>query len=194
VPSLPASPSARCRRRSGAQPNGTRRAAITSPLQVWRPNARPSCSASGASDDTALEDARREAGRRGDGLLHDLAGGSRRALRCAEGDTGAGGRPVDRLAEEGVADRDRPRLRRRAAGRPRRGPRRQQELRDRRGLAGGALRLPPGRPSYLTRRLAMLAESNVLLIRHAEKPVRGKGLSPMGEARAEGYAAYFPNL
>jgi hypothetical protein len=40
----------------------------------------------------------------------------------------------------------------------------------------------------------MLAESNVLLIRHAEKPVRGKGLSPMGEARAEGYAAYFPNL
>ena len=40
----------------------------------------------------------------------------------------------------------------------------------------------------------MLAEANVLLIRHAEKPVRGKGLSPMGEARAEGYAAYFPNL
>jgi broad specificity phosphatase PhoE len=40
----------------------------------------------------------------------------------------------------------------------------------------------------------MLAESNVLLIRHAEKPLRGKGLSPMGEARAEGYAAYFPNL
>jgi hypothetical protein len=40
----------------------------------------------------------------------------------------------------------------------------------------------------------MLAESNVLLIRHAEKPEQGKGLSPMGEARAEGYAAYFPKL
>jgi hypothetical protein len=40
----------------------------------------------------------------------------------------------------------------------------------------------------------MLAHSTVLLIRHAEKPVRGKGLSPMGEARAESYAAYFPSL
>jgi len=40
----------------------------------------------------------------------------------------------------------------------------------------------------------MLASSTVLLVRHAEKPVRGKGLSPMGQARAEGYAAYFPSL
>jgi hypothetical protein len=40
----------------------------------------------------------------------------------------------------------------------------------------------------------MLANSTVLLIRHAEKPDSGKGLSPMGQARADGYAAYFPNL
>jgi hypothetical protein len=40
----------------------------------------------------------------------------------------------------------------------------------------------------------MLANSTVLLIRHAEKPDSGKGLSPMGQARAEGYAAYFPSL
>ena len=40
----------------------------------------------------------------------------------------------------------------------------------------------------------MLNESNVLLIRHAEKPVRGRGLAPMGEARAQAYATYFPRL
>jgi len=40
----------------------------------------------------------------------------------------------------------------------------------------------------------MLASSTVLLIRHAEKPDSGKGLSPMGQARADGYAAYFPSL
>ena len=40
----------------------------------------------------------------------------------------------------------------------------------------------------------MLANSTVLLVRHAEKPDSGKGLSPMGQARAEGYAAYFPSL
>lgn len=40
----------------------------------------------------------------------------------------------------------------------------------------------------------MLANSTVLLIRHAEKPDSGKGLSPMGQARADGYAAYFPSL
>jgi phosphohistidine phosphatase SixA len=40
----------------------------------------------------------------------------------------------------------------------------------------------------------MLANSTVLLIRHAEKPDKGRGLSPMGTARAEGYAAYFPSL
>ena len=39
----------------------------------------------------------------------------------------------------------------------------------------------------------MLADSTVLLIRHAEKPDSGKGLSPMGQARADGYAAYFPS-
>jgi hypothetical protein len=40
----------------------------------------------------------------------------------------------------------------------------------------------------------MLADSTLLLVRHAEKPAQGKGLSPMGEARADGYAAYFPSL
>jgi len=40
----------------------------------------------------------------------------------------------------------------------------------------------------------MLANSTVLLIRHAEKPDSGKGLSSMGQARADGYAAYFPSL
>ena len=40
----------------------------------------------------------------------------------------------------------------------------------------------------------MLANSTVLLVRHAEKPDTGSGLAPMGQARAEGYAAYFPSL
>jgi hypothetical protein len=40
----------------------------------------------------------------------------------------------------------------------------------------------------------MLANSTVLLVRHAEKPDSGSGLAPMGQARAEGYAAYFPRL
>jgi hypothetical protein len=40
----------------------------------------------------------------------------------------------------------------------------------------------------------MLNHSTVLLVRHAEKPASGKGLAPMGEARAEGYAGYFPSL
>jgi len=42
----------------------------------------------------------------------------------------------------------------------------------------------------------MLAHSTVLLVRHAEKPKSSynEGLSPMGDARAQGYAAYFPAL
>ena len=48
---------------------------------------------------------------------------------------GRRGRTLDRLAEEGVTHRDRPRLPGSSAGRTRRGARRQQELRDRRRLA-----------------------------------------------------------
>jgi len=36
-----------------------------------------------------------------------------------------------------------------------------------------------------------LANNTVLIVRHAEKPVEGTGLTPMGEARAQLYAKYF---
>jgi hypothetical protein len=36
-----------------------------------------------------------------------------------------------------------------------------------------------------------LANATVLIIRHAEKPASGPGLSPPGEARAKAYAQYF---
>jgi hypothetical protein len=36
-----------------------------------------------------------------------------------------------------------------------------------------------------------LANATVLIIRHAEKPANGSGLSPAGEARAKAYAKYF---
>ncbi|SIO20045.1 hypothetical protein SAMN05444166_2957 [Singulisphaera sp. GP187] len=38
-----------------------------------------------------------------------------------------------------------------------------------------------------------LAHSNILLIRHAEKPDRGPDLSPAGQARARAYVGYFKN-
>lgn len=38
------------------------------------------------------------------------------------------------------------------------------------------------------------ANATIYLIRHAEKPDHGKGLSPAGEARAEAYVAFFQNL
>jgi len=34
----------------------------------------------------------------------------------------------------------------------------------------------------------------ILIIRHAEKPLNGPGLSPAGEARAEAYIQYFQNF
>lgn len=40
---------------------------------------------------------------------------------------------------------------------------------------------------------APLANSTILLIRHAEKPDSGSGLSPAGQARAEAYVEYFKN-
>jgi hypothetical protein len=36
-----------------------------------------------------------------------------------------------------------------------------------------------------------LADTTVLIIRHAEKPQEGSGLTPEGEARAEAYVKYF---
>lgn len=36
-----------------------------------------------------------------------------------------------------------------------------------------------------------LANNTVLIVRHAEKPTEGTGLTPMGEARAQLYAKYF---
>jgi hypothetical protein len=41
---------------------------------------------------------------------------------------------------------------------------------------------------------AGLANATVLIIRHAEKPANGPGLSPAGEARAKAYAGYFRRL
>jgi len=36
-----------------------------------------------------------------------------------------------------------------------------------------------------------LAGNTVLIVRHAEKPATGTGLTPLGEARAQAYAKYF---
>ena len=41
---------------------------------------------------------------------------------------------------------------------------------------------------------APLANSNILLIRHAEKPDTGPGLSPAGRARADAYVGFFRGL
>ena len=40
---------------------------------------------------------------------------------------------------------------------------------------------------------APLANSNILLIRHAERPDSGQGISPAGRARANAYVNYFKN-
>jgi hypothetical protein len=39
-----------------------------------------------------------------------------------------------------------------------------------------------------------LADTTVLIIRHAEKPDSGTGLAPAGEARAQAYVGYFQHL
>ncbi|UDL90477.1 flagellar basal body-associated protein FliL [Mesorhizobium sp. PAMC28654] len=43
-------------------------------------------------------------------------------------------------------------------------------------------------------KMASLADATVLIIRHAEKPDSGTGLSPAGEARAQAYVGYFQHL
>src|SRR5439155_11140294 len=82
----------------------------------------------------------------GRGAVHDHAGGARAALRPAGRHAGGGRRPLGSLAEEGLEARVRPRLRDRAERRPHCRARRQQELRDRPGLAGTPVRPPPLRP------------------------------------------------
>ena len=39
-----------------------------------------------------------------------------------------------------------------------------------------------------------LSDATILIIRHAEKPTAGQGLSPEGDARAEAYVRYFQNF
>lgn len=39
-----------------------------------------------------------------------------------------------------------------------------------------------------------LADTTVLIIRHAEKPASGSGLTPEGEARAQAYVGYFEHF
>src|SRR5262249_54145967 len=90
----------------------------------------------------ALEEAGRQARSRRACLLHDEPRRACAPVSGAQGDTRAGRRSLDRLAEEGFQARHRPHVRVGAGGRARGRSRRQQELRDRRRLAGAALRLP----------------------------------------------------
>lgn len=46
----------------------------------------------------------------------------------------------------------------------------------------------------LEAKTAGLADATVLIIRHAEKPDSGTGLSPAGEARAQAYVGYFQHF
>src|SRR5205814_5231460 len=71
---------------------------------------------------------------------------ARAAVPGAEEDPRARGRPVGRLAEEGLEARDGSRLRCGSAHRPRERPGRQQERCDRRALASAPLRLQAARP------------------------------------------------
>ncbi len=51
-------------------------------------------------------------------------------------------------------------------------------------LAVSACAQQPAAPNYL-------ANNTVLIVRHAEKPASGTGLTPAGEARARAYVRYF---
>ena len=42
--------------------------------------------------------------------------------------------------------------------------------------------------------LPALKDAVIVIIRHAEKPASGYGLSPAGEARAQAYAGYFQHF
>jgi hypothetical protein len=52
----------------------------------------------------------------------------------------------------------------------------------------------PSATAPATRPSPLPANATIFLIRHAEKPASGPGLSPAGQARAEAYVKYFQNL
>ncbi|WP_245465263.1 MULTISPECIES: hypothetical protein [Mesorhizobium] len=57
-----------------------------------------------------------------------------------------------------------------------------------------SLVIPVSTSAALEAKTAGLADATVLIIRHAEKPDSGTGLSPAGEARAQAYVGYFQHL
>src|SRR3982074_1810179 len=73
--------------------------------------------------DTARQETRSEGRCRGPGVLHHQPNRAGAPVCCSEKDHGAGGRALDRVAQEGLEDRDGPRLRRGAGDRARCGPR-----------------------------------------------------------------------
>lgn len=50
---------------------------------------------------------------------------------------------------------------------------------------------PPCRTAAQSQFRDFLANNTVLIIRHAEKPLQGRDLTPLGEARARAYTTYF---
>src|SRR5205807_6769994 len=80
---------ARWTRPCGTRRHGPQHGAGTSRRPVSLRNESASCSRRGGP--APEPEARREAGQRRDGLLHDEPPGARAALSCAQGDAGAGG-------------------------------------------------------------------------------------------------------
>jgi hypothetical protein len=63
-------------------------------------------------------------------------------------------------------------------------------------LLAASVLLAFGSPGLATsaKPTAGLADATLLIVRHAEKPAVGDGLTPKGEARARAYADYFQSL